>query len=203
MTGKNEMNKRKLMLASRSPRRLELLSAIFPVNRIVVVESDIDETISPGEAVEDYCCRIAQEKAVTAWYRYQGTRSDIAVVVGADTVVVLGREIIGQPCDEDDAVRILKKLVGRRHDVITGVALLNPGSGAVNTFAVKSEVWMREIGLEAIREYVATGEPLDKAGAYAIQGEGKRLIARYEGSYSNIVGLPVHELQAALSRIFQ
>jgi len=197
------MNTKKLILASKSPRRLELLSTIVSSDNIVVIESDVEEAIIPGENAEDYCRRIAQEKAAGAWEKYSGTRSDIAAVIGADTVVVLGKEIIGQPCDHDDAIRILKKLNGRCHDVITGVVLLYPSSGRVDTYVVKSTVWMRKSKLQTIRDYVATGEPLDKAGAYALQGEGRKLVTRYEGSYSNIVGLPIDEFQVVLSGIFQ
>jgi septum formation protein len=203
MIDMNRTNRKTLILASKSPRRLELLSTLVPADQIVVVESNVDEKIDPRETAEGYCCRIAEKKADVAWRKYAGNRSEIAAVIGADTVVLIAGQIVGQPCGEDDAIRILRKLGGRCHEVITGVALLDPGSGTIDTFSVKSKVWMREIELETIREYVATGEPLDKAGAYAIQGEGQRLVERYEGSYSNIVGLPVRELQAVLSRIFR
>ncbi|UCD20480.1 MAG: septum formation protein Maf [candidate division WOR-3 bacterium] len=190
-----------MILASKSPRRLALLSTIVPADRIIVIESDVDEAIAHGETAEAYCLRIAEKKALAAWDKYDGERSDIAVVVGADTVVLLDGEIIGQPRDEDDAMSILKTLAGRRHEVMTGVALIDQKSGNVVAFSVKSVVWMEELDLEMIREYVATGEPLDKAGAYGIQGEGRKLIAKYDGSYSNIVGLPIDELTAALSQI--
>ncbi|UCF70710.1 MAG: septum formation protein Maf [candidate division WOR-3 bacterium] len=201
MSGADNGSAKKLILASKSPRRLALLSTIVPADRIIVVESDVDETIAQGETAEAYCLRIAQKKALAAWDRYDGNRSDIAVVVGADTVVLFEDEIIGQPRDEDDAMCILKTLAGRRHEVMTGVALLGQKSCNVVTFSVKSVVWMKELDLEMIREYVATGEPFDKAGAYAIQGEGRKLIAKYAGSYSNIVGLPMDELTAVLSRV--
>lgn len=197
------MNRDKIILASRSPRRLELLSTIVPRPRIVVCASNIKETIGPGESAEDYCQRIAREKAMGAWKEYPGTRESVAAVIGADTVVVLGREIIGQPRDRDDAVHILRKLSGRQHAVITGVALIFPPETRLDTFAVKSKVWTRRNDDQVIADYVATGEPLDKAGAYAIQGQGSRLVAGYDGSYSNIVGLPVDELKRVLARVLQ
>lgn len=188
-------------MASRSPRRLELLSTFVPAARIMVIASNVDETIKPGERVEDYCQRIAREKAMGVWKEYSGMCETVVAVIGADTVVVLGREIIGQPRDPDDAVRILRNLSGRRHVVVTGIALLFPPSARLNTFAVKSRIWMRRNDDQTIEDYVATGEPLDKAGAYALQGQGGRLVARYAGSYSNIVGLPVDEMRRALSGV--
>lgn len=145
--------------------------------------------------------RMAQEKAANAWAKYRNKSRGIYTVIGADTVVLFKGAMIGQPRDTDDAIRILRKLSGRGHDVVTGVAIYSTVSACFTTFVVRSRVWMNVLTERTIADYVATGEPLDKAGAYAIQGRGRRLVARYEGSYSNIVGLPVSELKNALKSL--
>ena len=143
---------------------------------------------------------MAKDKATTTWQNYEGG-DKIGAVIGADTVVLFRGRIIGQPQDSEDAIRILKMLSGECHEVITGVAVLYPASGQIAGFVVRSKVWMHELSTEVIEDYVRTGEPLDKAGAYAIQGKGGRLVARYEGSYTNIIGLPVDELKEALGSL--
>ncbi len=190
---------RKLILASRSPRRARLLTRIVPRSDILVIGTNIRECMHKGEAVEEYCRRIAQKKTATAWERYEGDREDIAAVIGADTVVFLNDHVIGQPEDPEDAMRILMMLRGKCHEVITGIAVLIACQERFIDFAVRSRIWMRNFSQKEIEDYVATGEPMDKAGAYAIQGRGRRLVRRYEGSYSNIVGLPVAELKQVLS----
>lgn len=174
------------------------MQRIMPRNKIIVVGSQVREIRRKGEAVEAFCLRMAREKAVNAWEKYGNKSRGIYAVIGADTVVLYRGEIIGQPRDTDDAIRILRKLSGRGHDVVTGVAIYSTVSARFTTFVVRSRVWMNTLTERTIADYVATGEPLDKAGAYAIQGMGRRLVARYEGSYSNIVGLPVSELRKAL-----
>jgi septum formation protein len=193
------MHETKILLASRSARRAELLRRVFPSERIIVIGSDISENRRKGERVETFCKRVAQEKAADVWGRYAGQRSDIAAVVGADTVILFRGRVIGQPEDSDEAIRILKQLSGKCHEVITGVAVLFPRPDRFTTFIVKSKVWMHKLGIETIEDYVATGEPLDKAGAYAIQSKGRSLVERYEGSYTNIVGLPLEELKRVLN----
>ena len=190
---------RKLILASRSPRRVRLLARIVPRGDILVIGSNIIECMHEGEDVETYCKRIAQKKAATAWKRYEGDREDIAAVIGADTVVFLNDHVIGQPEGVEDAMRILTMLRGKCHEVITGIAVLMTSRAHFIDFAVRSKVWMRNFSQKEIEDYIVTGEPMDKAGAYAIQGRGRRLVRRYEGSYSNIIGLPVAELKHALS----
>jgi septum formation protein len=124
-----------------------------------------------------------------------------AVVLGADTEVVLDGRLLGKPVDAEDAVRMLRALRGRVHEVITGVALVGAGpSGREETAAVTSRVEMGGYDDEAIERYVATGEPLDKAGGYAVQGAGGRLVARVDGCYSNVVGLPLGTTRAMLER---
>lgn len=194
------MSFNKILLASKSPRRRELLQKIVPAGQIIVITSKIREEPKKSERAVTYCKRIAEEKVNTVWKKYRGQRSMIAAVIGADTVIQFRNEIIGQPKGSGDAMLILKKLVGHSHTVITGVAVLFPVSARKIRFAVKSKVWMRSMSDRAIKDYVATGEPLDKAGAYAIQGIGRRLVARYEGSYTNIVGLPIEELRNILDK---
>jgi septum formation protein len=195
------MHTKKVLLASRSPRRRELIKRILPIERLVFIDAAVQESRHQGEKAEDFCVRLAMEKVMSARNIHKRGLGDIDAVVGADTVVLLGNEIIGQPKDHADAVRILKKLSGNCHEVMTGVAVYVPSSDRLTTFIVKSKVWLHVLSPEQIEDYVTTGEPLDKAGAYAIQGKGNVLVARYEGSYSNIVGLPLDELEEALNSL--
>ena len=182
---------KKLILASRSPRRSELLQSLGV--EFEVSPSKVEEITDPECSPEQNAVNIARDKAL--WVARENPDS---YVLGADTMVVLDQEIIGQPVDEDDACRILSKLTGNQHQVITGVILITPEAKEYKT-AVVSTVSIKSISENEIRAYVATGEPLDKAGAYAIQGEGSFLVESWEGSYSNIVGLPLE----ALTDIFQ
>ncbi|UCG30022.1 MAG: septum formation protein Maf [candidate division WOR-3 bacterium] len=194
-------NAKKIILASRSPRRLRLLATIVPEDRIVVMESNIEEIVEPNEDAENYCTRIAKNKAQAVWKKYEGEVDEIAAVIGADTVISFESNIIGQPEDAAHAVQILRKLSGNCHEVVTGVAVFVPSRTHFTTFAVRSKVWMRRVVEEMIKSYVATGEPMDKAGAYAIQGRGRFLVERYEGSRSNIIGLPIKELEKVLKDV--
>jgi septum formation protein len=188
-----------LVLASASPRRQELLRNVGISFAVQV--ADLDETPLPGEGARDCAERLAREKALKVW---RARPQD--VVLGADTVVVVDGTILGKPADGDDAARMLRMLSGREHRVITGVCLVRgvvsgQGSAASELEARAREelksasettvVTMSEISEREIRDYVATGEPMDKAGAYAIQGIASRWIPRIEGDYSNVVGLPV------------
>ncbi len=125
------------------------------------------------------------------------------MVIGADTVVVLGGEILGKPGDGREALEMLGKLSGREHVVITGVVVLDGRKGGEKSFAVRTRVSFASPGEEALSRYVASGEPLDKAGAYAIQGEGAFLVKGISGSYTNVVGLPLEELSAALKEVLE
>jgi nucleoside triphosphate pyrophosphatase len=177
-----------LVLASRSPRRAELLTAAgIP---FVVRVADIDETPLPDEKPHDYVLRVAEQKA------REVPASDSEIILAADTTVVLGTEILGKPVDAADAIRMLTALAGRRHDVLTGVCIMR--GGAVLALEVASTgVCFRPMSAAEIADYVATGEPMDKAGAYAIQGIASRWIARIDGSYTNVVGLPVEVVYRA------
>ncbi len=181
-----------LVLASASPRRVDLLRAAgFPVD---VLASEVDETPWPGEDARSQAQRLALAKARAVAERVEATR----VVLGADTIVVVDDEALGKPRDPEHAVALLSRLVGRRHVVATGVAVL--AGREVERFCIESAVCMRHANADEIRAYVATGEPLDKAGAYAVQGGGRRFIERIDGSESNVIGLPMDETRAALAR---
>jgi septum formation protein len=171
----------RLVLASGSPRRAELLRAAgieFTVRSV-----EIDETPREGELPRDYVLRLAEEKALAV------EADESEVVLAADTTVVLGNEIMGKPIDADDATRMLRALAGQKHTVITGV-FLKRGVNVAGDLA-STDVWMTPMSDVEIADYVASGEPMDKAGAYAIQGLASRFIERIDGSYSNVVGLPI------------
>ena len=171
-----------LVLASASPRRQELLRNArieFEVQPSYIVEDPL-----PNEGARECAERLAREKALSV---AQARPAD--VVLGADTVVVIDDQILGKPTDAADAARMLRLLSGRAHQIITGVCLVADGRCSVSS--ERTTVTMSSITDEEIRDYVVTGEPLDKAGAYAIQGIASRWIPQIEGDYSNVVGLPV------------
>jgi septum formation protein len=177
-----------LVLASASPRRQELLRNAGIA--FVVQATNIPEVPQPGESPKACAERLAREKALAVFRQ----RPD-AFVLGADTVVVVDGQILGKPADAADAARMLGLLSGRTHQVITGVCLAGGSLGTGNRVEdVRSEttsVTMVGLTEKDIRSYIATGEPMDKAGAYAIQGVASRWIPRIEGDYFNVVGLPV------------
>jgi septum formation protein len=146
--------------------------------------------LAPGPLV-DAVARLALDKARAVAAGLGPAGAGPTVVLGADTVVTIDGQVLGKPADPEDARGMLRRLAGREHEVITGVAVLDAGSGRAQTTAVVSRVRMTGYGEADIEAYVATGEPLDKAGAYAIQGAGGRLVAGLEGSFSNVVGLPL------------
>ncbi len=170
-----------LVLASKSPRRSEILKqAGIPFE---VRTSEVDETVLPDERPEDYVQRLALMKALAIPATAQET------VLGADTVVVIDGEILGKPSNEEDARRMLNLLSGRRHEVITGICLKRDGESTTDWASTR--VWFTELTDDEIQGYIASGEPMDKAGAYAIQGLASKFIDRIEGCYSNVVGLPI------------
>lgn len=175
----------KIILASASPRRRELMNQVGLTPEIVpsAVEEVITSTL-PDQVVQE----LSQQKAADVAARYAG--QDV-VVVGADTVVSIDDEILGKPKDEEDAVHMLLKLSGRKHQVYTGVTLIFPATEEKITFAVKTDVHVYPITEEAARRYAATGDPLDKAGAYGIQGTFAAYISGITGDYNNVVGLPI------------
>jgi len=183
-----------LLLASASPRRRELLAQLGVPFTVAPV--DIDESPLPGEAPGALVSRLARAKAEAGL----ALSTPGQWVLGADTVVALDREILGKPEGADAAVAMLRRLSGRVHTVYSGLFLLRQGLSGRGR-AVRTRVWMRSIGAPEIDAYVATGEPLGKAGAYAIQGRAAAFVRCIAGSYSNVVGLPLFELDALLREL--
>jgi len=183
-----------LVLASASPRRRWLLAKLGLA--FTVEAADVDERAHDGEAPAAFAARMAQEKAA-AVHR----RTARAWILAADTVVALAAATLGKPRDADDARAMLARLAGRTHVVHTAVALLRPEDGALaEAFVVATDVRFRPLSAREVDEYVATDEPLDKAGAYAIQGEGAHLVDTVHGSYTNVIGLPLAEVAACLAK---
>ena len=184
-----------LVLGSGSPRRRELLTRAGIA--FEVLPADIDEIAEVGEEPAAFALRLAREKAHAVAMRVGAAPRRL--VLGADTIVVIDADVLGKPTDPEDAVRLLSRLVGREHRVLTAVAVIASDRLAhAATCVVTSRVSMRPASDEEIRHYVATGEPLDKAGAYAAQGEGRRFVERIDGSESNVIGLPIDETLALL-----
>lgn len=185
-------DKRRLLLASQSPRRRELLKImnlefeIFP--------SPAEEVFRKDRTPAENALSVAEEKA-----RWAFERNKNSFVIGADTIVVLNNNIIGKPADENDARRILNKLSGKEHEVITGVVVIDP-AGHAHREASISKVKFKPLAAKTIDDYIKTGEPMDKAGAYAIQGKGSVLIESHSGSWSNIVGLPTEVMKSLLQK---
>ena len=188
---------RTLVLASASPRRRELLArAGVPCE---VIPAGIDEDARPGEAPAELAGRLAREKALAVAGRVGPDPARL--VLGADTIVVLDERVLGKPRDPRDAESMLSRLVGRTHRVITAVVVARSHDLGWRARTVESRVRMRPAEIEEIRAYVATGEPLDKAGAYAIQGRAAQFVASLRGSFSGVMGLPLYETAQLLERM--
>jgi nucleoside triphosphate pyrophosphatase len=181
-----------IILASASPRRSELLRQLGI--QFTIAPADVDERIRPGETPEGYAERLSLDKARAAAGKAGG-----GIVIAADTIVVLDNEILGKPSDAQDAVRMLSMLSGNSHRVITALSLMDAVTGTTLTRTSETRVRFFPLSAEQIASYVATGEPLDKAGAYGIQGKGALLISGIEGCYFNVVGLPLSLLGQMLS----
>jgi len=181
-----------LFLASASPRRSELLGLLG--YRFSVLETDVPEFPLPDEAPEDYVRRVARAKAGAGLLQVASVHG--AVVLGADTEVVLEGQVFGKPRDSDDAIGMLKRLRGRTHEVLSAVYAMDSGREAESL--VRTQVRFGEPDDETLREYVASGEPMGKAGAYAIQGRAAAFVAHLSGSYSGVMGLPLFETAALL-----
>ncbi len=181
-----------VILASQSPRRRELLTLVGIGH--VVSPADIDESVMPDEAPVPHCERLARAKA-----HVLAARHPDAVVIAADTIVVLDGDILGKPRDAADARAMIARLSGRTHTVFTAMAVARAGrtESAVEEVAVT----FRELSAEEIAEYVATGEPMDKAGAYGIQGYGATIVERIDGDYFSVMGLGLRRLVALLERV--
>jgi septum formation protein len=176
--------KKTIILASTSPRRRELLRQIGI--EFTTDPADVDERVLSEERPEDYAVRVAREKA-----KVVAQRASAALIIAADTIVVLGDTILGKPVDAADAERMLGMLSGRMHRVLTGLVVMDSATGKVLTRLADTRVWFRDLSAEEIHAYVTTREPLDKAGAYGIQDKGALLIRKIEGCYFNVVGLPL------------
>lgn len=177
-----------LVLASASPRRKELLAQAGYEFR--AIPSSVPEERRENEDPTTFATRLAREKAQSVFEQiHRDSPKDTLLVLGADTIVVTPEEILGKPRDAEDAARMLRLLSGRTHQVITGVCLMSEGSTEIA--AETTSVELRRLSDAEIAEYIATGEPMDKAGAYAIQGYAARWVPRIEGCYFNVVGLPL------------
>ena len=184
-------NNSKLVLASRSPRRVDLLKEIHP--QFEVAPSSIEEVLDIGYRPEENARNIARAKAESIAPHFPD-----CWVIGADTLVSLDDEIFQKPQDEKDAERILKRLSGREHMVVTGICVVGPQKTLDK--GVISKVKIKPLTENEIKDYIATGEPMDKAGAYAIQGKGSFMVRSFSGSKTNIIGLPLDELQILLKK---
>ncbi|HHT9160222.1 MAG TPA: Maf family protein [Candidatus Brocadiaceae bacterium] len=186
------MSKKRLVLASNSPQRIVLLKSLG--YRFEMVPHDVEEcipgSVSPTELVQNLAFLKASDVA---------RKVDNAIIIGADTVVVHKKSILGKPRDESDAKRILSLLSDSEHDIISGVCVMEVPSRKKILRTEQTHIKMRVIKDEEIDSYILTGEPMDKAGAYAIQGKGRKFIEKIDGSYSNVVGLPLELLQEMLN----
>ncbi|GAK43278.1 Maf family protein [Paenibacillus urinalis] len=192
------MKKQRIILASTSPRRRELIATLglpFEVRPSHTPE-DTPEDYTPQQIVEE----LAYRKAKTVYDSYDSELAG-AIVVGSDTIVVLGGEVLGKPKDEQDAYRMLSSLQGRIHEVYTGVTCISGEDGRVITRHRRTKVKMKPLEPDAIHAYIRTGEPSDKAGAYAIQGLGATFVDSIEGCYFNVVGLPLSLLSEQLAEL--
>ena len=184
-----------IVLASASPRRSELLELAGVSFR--VAPADIPEEPLPGEEAVAHALRLAEEKARTA----AGRETSGQFFIGADTIVVLDGRIMGKPVDAADAVQMLSDLSGQTHEVVTAYAVLDKQSGVCIKRAVRTQVLFKSLSQQEIGDYVKTGCPLDKAGAYAIQGGAAHFVREIHGSYTNVVGLPTCELVETLHQL--
>lgn len=189
-----DLGSQPLILASASPRRREILGRLGVP--FIVEPADVDETPTLGETPDEMVVRLALTKA-----RAVAARHDKGLVIGSDTTVALGDRVFGKPIDEAEARAMLGALQGVTHRVVTGLAVVRASDGAERTLAVPALVTMRSLDGDEIAAYVATGEPMDKAGAYGAQGQGGRLIEKIDGPYLTVVGLPIDALLPLLQEL--
>lgn len=186
---------RRLILASASPRRRELFAQLGLPSEVRAAQ--VDETPQPGETAESFVRRLSREKALAV----AAQETPGPIIIAADTTVMLDGAILGKPADADEAADMLRRLRGRIHTVLTAITLLDTATGTLVTDLATTSVTMRDYTDEEIAAYVASGDPLDKAGAYAIQHPDFHPVATIEGSYTNVVGLPLDRVVAALERL--
>jgi septum formation protein len=186
-----------LILASGSPRRRELLQRAGIAFEIQ--PADIPEIEQPGEKPAAFARRLACDKALAVAQRVGKTQPRFTL--GADTIVVVDGDILGKPRDEDNAIELLERLIGREHAVLTAVATASSETLEVRDFIVESRVTMRSVDRDELLAYVATGESLDKAGGYAVQGGARSFVTKIVGSETNVIGLPMDETLAWLAEL--
>ncbi|MDD2899503.1 MAG: Maf family nucleotide pyrophosphatase [Desulfuromonadaceae bacterium] len=189
-----ENNRGTIILASASPRRTELMTLAGIL--FSVVPADICEDVQPGELPADHVMRLSREKADAV-----AAKADGRFFIGADTIVVLDGAILGKPLDGEDATRMLRGLSGRNHEVITGFTVYDSVNGVHISRSVCTEVTFKKLEETEIAAYIATGCPMDKAGAYAIQGGAVHFVRSINGSYTNVIGLPMTELYEVLQTL--
>lgn len=185
----------RIVLASSSPRRRELLSSLGI--GFDVIHPSSDEALSGSETPRDFALRVSAEKALSV----SALLGKGEIVIGADTIVVVDGEILGKPGDREEASSMLRKLSGKEHLVYTAFSIVGPENEILHSEIVGTRVRVKSLAASEIEGYIKTGEPMDKAGAYGIQGLGSFIVTGIEGSYSNVVGLPVEELLAALKKL--
>ncbi len=181
-----------IILASGSPRRKELLQWIYPV--FTVEPADIEETVPPSLPAREWPSYLARRKAASVLQKHPG-----ALVIGADTLVLCDKTVMGKPRDGGEAFSMLKTLSGRKHQVVTGCAVLSQGRETV--FSETTDVFFYPLSDREIEEYIATGDPFDKAGGYGAQSYGITLVRRIEGDFANVVGLPVARLKREIEKM--
>ena len=188
----------RIILASSSPRRKELLEQVGL--KFEIFSPDIDESVCIGESADHYVQRLAEQKAQAILAQFPD-----AIVIAADTILVLDHKIIGKPESKQHAFEIWTALSDRQHDVLSGVCLLSSqcDPNTIQSMVVRTQVHFRKLSQLDMEQYWATGEPIGKAGAYAIQGYAAQFIPRIQGSYSNVVGLPLYETLQLLKNIDQ
>jgi septum formation protein len=189
----------KIYLASRSPRRQELLRQIGV--EFDTVAADVDEQLRTGEPPGQFALRVARDKAYAALAKVHDRHIPVRPVLGADTCIALGDDVLGKPGDRADAERMLARLAGRNHTVLSAIHVVNGDTDHAALSA--TQVTFARLDRAQIRRYWESGEPRDKAGAYAIQGLGAAFVTHIDGSYSGVVGLPLYELAQILTRIGQ
>ncbi len=187
----------KIILASKSPRRKELLDLLNLEYEIKV--SDIDETLEPNLSVQEQAKRLSYIKAKTVFEQTSGDR----IVIGSDTMVIKNNKIYGKPKNEEDAFHMLEQLKNTKHDVITGLTILVEKDGKYEEYITydMAEVYFKDMTKEEIEKWLKTGKAMDKAGAYAIQGEFMVFIEKINGNYSTVMGLPIHKVYDILKKI--
>lgn len=183
-----------MILASASPRRHELIKLV--VDEVQIITKEVEEVIDPKDSPQKNVQTLARQKAMAVADDYENE-----LVIGADTVVCLDGHIMGKPKSVEEAKEMLRKLSGKTHDVCTGVALIQKSKGIDHTFVEITNVTMKALSEAEIEYYVATKEPMDKAGSYGIQGKGALYISHIDGDYYNVMGLPVHKLYETLNEI--